>query len=447
MSKGIHHQWLTRVWLGYLPILLATGCIQPKVRPPVQATSAGITSRTGLPAIPENLSRSKPQLPPGIDLNRPLSSDDVAAIALWQNTQLQVDLAALGLAQGDLIDAGLLRNPRLDMLFPVGAKPFELLFNVPVDAFWARPRRVEASQAAYDQLAESLVQNGLNTARDARLAHADLLLAKSREQAGERIATLRSRIVELTNSRLRAGDISELESMAARTEAATVGEQLVRLKHDVLVAVERLRIVLGLSTDRTTIEVSSDAVDSTPPPEAGDLLEKAMESRPDLRAAEIAITAAAKRAKWERARFYVVTAQLSSKGIGTNGILTGPGLSAEIPILNRNQGLIARADADVEAASRQYLNLKQRVAFEVYEARQLLVQAQELLNQLQQQVLPQLRQAATLAEQQYQEGDVAYLFVLEQSRGLIDAELRLADAEAAVRKGKAQLERSVGTKW
>ena len=447
MYKRIYPLWLRKVCFGCLPMLFATGCIRQRIGPPLQATSAGIASRTNLPAIPESLSETQSPLPPGVDLNRPLTGDGAAAIALWKNTQLRVDFAALGLAQGDLIDAGLLRNPRFDSLFPVGLKPFDLLFNAPVDALWSRPRRVAASQAAYDQLAESLIQNGLNTVRDARLAHADLLLAKSREQAGERIAALRSRIVDLTNSRLRAGDIGELEAMAARTEAATAGEQRVRLKHDVLIAWERLRIVLGLSTDRTSIEISQDAVDAVPPPDVSDLLGKAMEFRPDLRAAELATTAAAKRAGWVRARFYVVTAQLSSKVIGTSGLLTGPGLIAEIPIFNRNQGLIARADADVEAASRQYLNLKQRVAFEVYEARQLLVQAQDLLNQLHQQVLPQLRQAAALAEQQYQQGDVAYLFVLEQSRGLVDAELRLADAEAGVLRGKAQLERSVGTKW
>lgn len=441
MRKLPHPLPVTSVLL----VVISTGCMKPVHL--AAPTSLGIADRTKLAAIPEGSNNGQTRLPPGVSLKRPISSDDAAALALWNNTQLQADLAALGLAKGDLIDAGLLRNPRLDMLFPVGLKPFELLLNFPVDAFWSRPRRVEASQAAYDQLAQSLIQNGLNTVRDARLAHADLLLAGAREQAGQRIATLRSRIVELTNSRLRAGDISELESMAARTDAATASEQLVRLKHDVTLASERLRIALGLSIDRSSIDASPDTVVVAPPPAAGDLLEKAMEARPDLRAAEMAVTAAAKRAKWQRAMFYVVAGQLSSKGIGTNGILTGPGLSAEIPIFNRNQGLIARADADVEAASRQYLNIKQRAAFEVYEARQLLMQALDGLTQLQQQVLPQLRQTAALAEQQYEKGDVAYLFVLEQSRGLVDAELRLADAEAAVRRGRAQLERSVGTKW
>jgi len=434
----------------YLAPLLAfglSGCMGPKLPAGSAVTARGIASRTGLPAPPEPGPRGQISLPPGVTLERPLSADDAAAIALWKNPQLQVDLTALGLARGDVIDAGLLRNPRLDMLFPVGLKPFELLLNFPVDAFWSRPRRVEASQAAYDQLAESLVQNGLNTVRDARQAHADLVLARARESAAGGILALRARIAELTNARLRAGDISELEAMAARTEAAAAGEQVVRLGHDVELAAERLRILLGLSLDHSRLDVTATPVDATPPPEASDLLEKALAARPDLRAAELAITAAAKRARWERSRYFVVAGQLSSKGIGSNGILTGPGLGAELPLFNRNQGLIARADADVEVASRQYLNLKQRVAFEVYEARRLLIQAQDVLVRLREQVLPPLQQTAALAERQYQKGDVAYLFVLEQSRGLVDVELRIADAEAAVRRSRAQLERSVGAKW
>lgn len=435
----------------WLPICLAvlaiTGCMRPKLTVPVAVTSNGIATRTGLPAPPESSRQNENELPPGVSLERPLSPDDAAAVALWKNPQLQADLAALGLARADVIDAGLLRNPRLDMLFPVGLKPFELLLNFPVDAFLSRPRRVQASQTAYDQLAQGLIQNGLNTVRDVRLAHADLVLAVSREKAAERIVALRTRIVQLTNARLRAGDISELESMAARNEEAAAGEQLGRSRDDVKIASERLRFLLGLSLAHPPIEVAAAPTDGTVPPEASDLLERALTARPDLRSAEIAIQAATKRAHWERSRIFVLAGMLSSKGIGTNGILTGPGLSAELPIFHRNQGLIARADADVEVASRQYLNLKQRVAFEVYEARQVLAQAQDVLAVLKNEVIPPLRQTASLAEEQYKKGDVAYLFVLEQSRGLVDAELRLADAEAAVRRGRAQLERCVGTKW
>lgn len=431
-------------WIVPGLLLASAGCATRHIPSPV--TADGIRSRTGFALPVETGPQGQTNLPPGIGLDRPLSSDDASAVALWNNAQFQADLATIGIARGDLIDAGLLRNPRLDILFPVGAKPFELVANFPIEVFWQRPRRVAASEKAYEQLGQSLIQNGLNVVRDARLSHADFLLAQSRQQVAAKSADLRKRIAELTNARLRAGDISELEAMAARTDEGTAREQLVRFEHDTRLAEERFRIAVGLALDRTPIQVAAPTPELTAPPPVEELLGKAMEARPDLRATEIAIAAATKRAGWERSRLALVTAQLSSKGVGANGILTGPGLSAEVPIFHLNQGLIARADAEVEVASRQYLALKQRVAFEVHEARELLIQAQTALTRLQKDVLAPLQQTSNLAEDQYKKGDVAYLFVLEQSRGFVDAMLRVADAEAAVRRAQAQLERSVGAR-
>lgn len=426
---------------------LSQGCVTTGVSAP--RTLQGIEDRAKLPMPAAPTARDESAWPPGLQPGSALSSDDAASLAIWNNKQLQADLATIGVARADLIDAGLLRNPRLDMLMPVGSKPFELLLNYPIEVFWQRRRRVAMATQAYEQLGTSLIQNGLNTVRDARLAHADLVLAKERLRIAKESLSLRSRIAELTDARLRAGDISELDAMAAKSERAAALEQLARLHEDVQVANERLRFAIGLARDggAAILAVRADAVQITPPIPVSDLLDHAMGARADLKAAEIGINTAMNRAKWEHSRrFQLVSGQLSSKGIGTNGILTGPGLSLELPIFNRNQGLIARADADVEVAARQYQALKQRVAFEVQEARALLVQAHAGLEKLNQEVLPAFRRTADLAEQQYKNGDVAYLFVLEQSRGSIDAQLRLADAEAAVRRGIAQLERSVGSK-
>jgi cobalt-zinc-cadmium efflux system outer membrane protein len=408
-------------------------------------TAEGILSRTGKSVQPRT-AETKSSLPPNLSADQPLSSDDAVGIAIWNNPQLRADLATLGLAETDLIDAGLLRNPRLDMLVPVGAKPFELLFNLPIEAFWQRPRRVAAAQQALDQLAQSLIQNGLNAARDARLAHADLVQANARLEVGRQSAELRQRVVQLTEARLRAGDISELETITSRTESGFAREQLARFEHDVQLGLERLRVALGLAAERTALRVTVSTAMMEPPPALDALLEKAMSSRPDLRAAELAIATATKRGKWERSRLLLLSAQLSSKEVGDHGILSGPGVSVDLPVFHRNQGLIARADAEVEVASRQYLALKQRVAFEVAEAREQLVQAQEALRKLREEVLPPLQRATALAEDQYKNGDVAYLFVLEQSRGLVDAQLRIVDSEAAIRRAQAQLERSVGSR-
>jgi cobalt-zinc-cadmium efflux system outer membrane protein len=424
-------------------ILLLSACAVR--RPPSSsATADGILLRTGKAIY---LGTSAPNsLPPGVDLSRPLSSDDAVEIALWNNPQLRADLATIRLAEADRIDAGLLRNPRLDTLVPLGAKPFELLLNLPIEVLWQRPRRIAASQQALDQLAQSLIQNGLDTARDARLAHADAVQAQERVAVAKASAELRERISTLAEARLRAGDIGELEAIAARTESGSAREQLVRFEHDGQLATERLLAVLGLTLDRPAIRVTPSPVTTEGTGPIEKRLEKAMATRPDLLAAQLAITTAAKRAKWERSRILMLSAQLSSKEIGANGILTGPGFSLELPLFNRNQGFITRADAEVEIASRRYLTLKQRVALDVAEAREQLVQAQDGLRKIREEVLPPLQRAADLAQAQYKKGEVAYLFVLEQDRGLTDAQLRIVDAQGAVRRAEAQLERSVGSR-
>lgn len=428
------------------PILLlaalGVSCAPKIVHTPV--TADGILARTGAKLSPVGATTP---LPPGVSLDRLLKADDAAAIAVWNNAQLRADLAALGIAEADLIDAQLLlRNPRLDMLVPVGAKPFELIANFPLEVFVQRPRRIALSEQALRQLAESLIQNAVNTARDARLAHADLVQAEERVRLAQESVELRDRVAKLTEARLRAGDIGEIETLAAKTEAGVARELLARLRHDVELARQRLCFVLGLPPGESAVRAAAEPV---PPEQAvalDALIEKSMASRADLRAAELAVTTATTRARWECSRYLWLTAQLSSKGVGSNGVLTGPGLSFEVPVFNRNQGLIARAEAEVKAASLQYLALKQRVALEVADARGLLLQGYEGLRKVREEVLVPLQRGVTLAEDQYRKGDVAYLFVLEQTRGLVDARQRVIDFEASIRRAQAQLERSVGSR-
>ena len=90
-----------------------------------KTTAEGILGRTGSAVHPDTPEARSSSLPPGVNLDQPLSPDDAVGIAIWNNPQLRADLATLGLAEADLVDAGLLRNPRLDMLMPVGAKPPE----------------------------------------------------------------------------------------------------------------------------------------------------------------------------------------------------------------------------------------------------------------------------------------------------------------------------------
>lgn len=428
--------------------LILSGCASVPNKGLASTTVEGIQTRTGvmIAGAPEDRTPDgKVRLPPGVDLSRPLSSDDAAAIALWNNPQFNADLAQLGISRGDLIDAGQLRNPRLDLLFPLGLKPFELLLNLPIEAIWERPARRAAAEKAYEQLAQSLIQNGINTVQDAKIAHANLVLAKLREDILARASALRARISKINaGHRVQTGELTEAEGIATEVDSASADELWVRSKHDSLLAMERLRLSLGLVFEIAQPEVQVQKVSILEPASTESLVEKALSLRPDLRAAEIGVIGAAKRADWESARIAQLSLLLSSKGVGSNGILTGPGISLEIPIFHRNDGRRDRADAEVELATRQYLTLRQRVAFDVRESRALLVQAQEALTRIRSKVLPLLEKTVKIAEREYKRRAASYLFVLEQTRSLVDAQLRAADAEAGVARAEAQLERAIG---
>jgi cobalt-zinc-cadmium efflux system outer membrane protein len=190
------------------------------------------------------------------------------------------------------------------------------------------------------------------------------------------------------------------------------------------------------------------AVSSQKPPgqEVDDLIKQALAARPDLRAAEIAISAAGKRAKWERSRILSITGILDANAKGSKGFEAGPGFTVELPIFNRNKGGISRAEAEIERAARQYVVVRHRIALEVSEAYRQLLEARQSLDSWRSQVLPRIEEDIRLSEKAYDAGEVPYLFVLETSRRLTDARLREAEASAAIKRAVAQLERAVGRK-
>ena len=74
------------------------------------------------------------RFPRNVDLTDGLTEEEAVSLALWNNAALQATLADLGLAQAELLEAGLLVNPSFQMLVGLGSKPFEFLLIAPIEA-------------------------------------------------------------------------------------------------------------------------------------------------------------------------------------------------------------------------------------------------------------------------------------------------------------------------
>lgn len=186
--------------------------------------SQGVEKRSGHPLRPTAEPTSN-ERPAGVVLTDGLSEDEAVALALWNSPAFGATLTTLGFARADLQEAGFLRNPIFSLLLPLGPKQLESALNWPIDALWQRPRRVAAARLDVERVAQSLVQAGLDVVRDARLAYAEVLLARQRHRLGIESAKVRNEIAGIAESRLAAGDSSEMETNALRIDAARADEE------------------------------------------------------------------------------------------------------------------------------------------------------------------------------------------------------------------------------
>lgn len=409
-------------------------------------------------------------IPEGISVDDGVTHDEAVAIALWNNPGLQAELTALGIARADVITAGQLTNPTLTMIFPFSFRILEAVANWPIESIWQRPKRVAAAKVELERVGETLVIRALDLVRDVRLAYADYQAAQIRADMAAEVMRERREIATITNARLRVGDISELESNPSVTEARLAEERASRLAQDVVIAKERLRTLLGFTKDDIALNIVVPSRDvplpvdriisvqpavlvdraapsplpALNPDKLDELIKQALDARPEIKAGELAIEAAGARAKWERSRIVNVSAIAKEYGRGVGGWEQGPGVAIELPIFHRNKGNISRAEAEIERAARQLIAAKQRIVSEVRESYTQFIQAREAHRLWRTTVLPALEQDIRAANAAYQAGDVAYLFVLENSRRYSDERLREADYILANGRALAQLERSVG---
>lgn len=384
-------------------------------------------------------------LPPGVNLTDGVTQEEAVAVALWNSPSFQATLADLGLARADLAEAGLLRNPILSLLFPIGPKQVEFTLQFPFDALWQRPARVAAARANAQAIGERLVWDALSLVAQVRTAHADAIVADRRLALATENADLLRRFADITDARLRAGDISELEARAPRSDASRAGVIRRAAEHDRDLARLTLAALLGLDRPPGQMQPGPSAAYDGPPCVVDDArLKDALASRPDVRAAELTIEAATARARWERSRVLTLVGLLDANGQGDEGFELGPGVNLDLPVFNRNQGGAARATVEIARASHLYAAARARVIAEVRSASVRVGQAQESLDAWKSDIVPSLETERRQAESAYQAGEVALFNVLDVSRRLVDSRMRQLDAEADVYRSRIALERALG---
>lgn len=423
--------------------LLATGCACPSFYGR-RSVATNVASRTGY-----ELSCAKPagqvEIPDSVCWEDGLSEEEAVIIGLWNNPAYQELLADLEITRADIIQAAQLENPQITTLFPLGPKQWEFALNVPLDILWLRPIRVAAAQLESGRVAERLTQDGLDVVRDIRVAYIDWQLALQRAALARHGLALRTEIARVAEARLAVGAVAELDVSAMRLEMLFGESEAARAAQDVDLANEHLRYVLGIQLTEIAIDRGSPSKLCEQDFAVDDLVDEAITSRPDLRAVQLACSAAQQRADLAHRDIWKLTGILPDiNSRGKKGFEAGPGVQFALPIFHQNQGAIARAQADVKRFNLQYVKRCDLAALEVKQAYTRLLQAREDREIWRGRVIPQAEAAVRSAEGALKEDGVSLLLVLETTRQLLTARARELDAAAQCRRALAELERSVG---
>jgi len=378
-----------------------------------------------------------------------ISVDEAVDLALKESTMLRAKRQEYRATQANEITAGLRPNPVASYVAEqLGNRNVDPQHTVtlgqPIELGGKRQRRLDSARAASQVTAAELDDLRRQVVAQVKKAFTDLLVADA--ILNLTAASLRSldEVERLQRIRAEKGDISELELTRLQLQRFAFERDLVDARQATVAA----RIALGLAMGRDTVPPDVVIVgELTRPdglPDAEDLRRRALDARPDLKAAEAArIRARADRELARANAWWDVTPQLEYQRIGSDNTF-GIGVSVPIRVFDRHQGEVARTRAEIERAEANREATLQRVLAEVDTALNQVTSALDKLKLLNEVYLPKAQRARDTVEFAYRRGGVSLLDFLDAERAYRDTTLEHVRALGGYQTALDELEAAVG---
>jgi cobalt-zinc-cadmium efflux system outer membrane protein len=375
------------------------------------------------------------------------------------------DLLSAGASPNPSLSAGITHSPGYDASRCAGcsATGFGLGLSdqgAISDALFTRKRelRQEVARAALQAatLGRADAQRTLELSLKSTWTQA--LLAQAQGLLAEEARASAARTRGLVERRFALGAVSEAD--VARAEVAELEAEQIRDQAAAQLASARvaLGVFLGQRGLGSSVALDPRGLDCPVPDAlaaatAEGLLQVARAARPDLlataRQEERAAAALrlARRQLWPDPAFNVGYAQ---QGISSDSIAPptlSVGLSLPLPLLYRQDGEVARAEADLRAQSALRGKLEAQLAADVQSAFAAFTAARAQLERMEGRLRGRARRARDLIEVQHQKGAASLLELLDAGRTLLAVEGERLSLLAAYRTAVAALEAATATEY
>lgn len=326
-----------------------------------------------------------------------------------------------------------------------------------LDVFGGLRRGVEAAEADLGAGLESLRDVRVTLAAEVARNYVELRTAERRLAVTAASVAAREESYALTQWRLQAGLVSELDAAQARTELESARAALPALRTAIVEARNRLAVLLGRAPGELQARLAAADVPLAGSAAAAGIPADVLRMRPDVRAAERQLAAqTARLGQAEAARYPSVRLSgsigleaLSFSALGDNGADTRSLLgSVTAPIFH--SGRIA-ADIEIQDALLEQARLAYQAAVltALEDVENALVNVANAGQRRAQLALATeaAREALAIAEQRYATGLADFLSVLDSQRTLLNLEDQLAGSTGELATAQIQLYKALGGGW
>jgi len=402
-----------------------------------------------------------------LDPQHGLTEADLVARALASNPTLTVDRGQIGIAQGNLAQARLRKNPSLslDGLKEVNGDDhrFGIGGTMPLELFARRARRTEVAERNLDFTRDTVSDKERLLTGQVGTLFGEALAAVRNLGFAEQLLEANRNFLKLLEDRVREGATPSLDADELRVEVNRVDAQRVDAQAKAEVALLALKEMANMQPEeqihvRGSLELPVRSFDS------GELLQLAAAHRPDLAAQRASESLAAADLHQQQilgkpdaslsVSYQRPNSGFAQQALDSAGVLRPIrqsfnyavfGLDINLPVFNRNQGAIAADAAAISSARSRIVAVNLALRHEVAQNLIRYNSAQATITVYRDGVRNQAAKNLGVVRQTYRYGRNTLLDVIAEQRRYIDIEIGYTGVLANAYAARVALEQSIGT--
>ncbi len=382
-----------------------------------------------------------------------LNIDMAVQIALLNNPRIQEAFENIGIAQADLIEAGLLSNPVFEGFIRYPDKK-RLQVNTEISVMqsfldvFLIPLKTRIATAELQQAILETSNKIINLSFEVEQAYYELIAAYKRRNLLKMMIELAEIANQISLAQKKVGHINKLEWQLRTAQYLEKTVELTEAEKEIIQLREKLNKLMGLTGCDICWSIESELPYIPDVEPSLDCLElMAFDERLDMQAVRWEVERLRRlfpTAEWWT--FTELQAGVSSEREADGTKITGPQLSAALPIFNFGQAAKRRLLAQFRQIQDRLAALEVEVYAEVREARSILLIFRNQVIFYADHILPNQEQIFTSTEELYNLMGIGIFELLDNKRHQLQAYLNYYMALKDYWIAKVQLDKAVGGK-